>query len=365
MTLSNLTLLEATVLAMHVITATSYLALALNIRQMRGYLRWNKHIYPTMMWGSLVLSLALFRLLTTYYFFEINDIMSWTMIFIFLGMMAIGYAVSAEAKRLAHKFDKLEEQQKEIDHLNNIIKMIKKNKVILLLGALFLLLNCGGMKKELSRVTEESKTKTELAEKRISELTTKIAEVEKREAETKSELTQKVTEISHLKKEKSELQETIDKKDRTDFEVKNPTGPIKITDAKGNQYEFAGGQGTEIRNTSESTLNTTIKSLKETIQEKSDRVQFLAQSLFKKDNLIKEKESLLNDKNSEIKDYKNKTVTLAENLQKEKTRTGTPFYVWLFAGMGLMLVLQLGFKLLWKTYGGGIVERFRNGKIEL
>lgn len=364
MTLSDLTLLEAIVLALHVITATSYLALSINIRQMRGYLRWNKHIYPTMMWGSLILSLALFRLLTTYYFFEIDTVMSWIMVFIFLGMMAIGYAVSAEAKRLAHKFDKIESQEKEIIHLTGIIELMKKNKIILLLGALFLLLNCGGLKKELSRVTEESKTKTELAEKRISELTTKIAEVEKRETETKTELSQKTTEISELKKEKSELQETLDKKERTDFNVKNPTGPIKITDIKGNQYEFQGGQGTEISNASESTLNTTIKSLKETIQEKTDRVQFLAQSLFKKDNLIKEKESLINDKNSEIKDYKNKTIALYENLQQEKTRTETPIIYWIGAGMGLMLLLQLGIKALWKQYGGGIVDRFKNGKIK-
>ena len=107
MTLSDVTLLEGVVLALNVITATSYLALALNIRQMRHYLRWNKHIYPTMMWGSFILSLALFRLLTTYYYFEIDDVMSFTMIFIYLGMMAIGYAVAAEAKRLAHKYDRL------------------------------------------------------------------------------------------------------------------------------------------------------------------------------------------------------------------------------------------------------------------
>lgn len=364
MTLSDVTLLEGVVLGLNVITATSYLALAINIRQMRCYLRWNKHIYPTMMWGSLIVSLALFRLLTTYYFYSIDDIMSFTLIFIYLGMMAIGYAVSAEAKRLAHKYDKIEAQEKEIVHLTGIIELMKKNKITLMLCALFLLLNCGGLKKELSRVTEESKTKTELAEKRISELTAKITEVEKRETETKSELTQKITEISELKKEKSELQETLDKNEKNDFNVKNPTGPIKITDTKGNQYEFEGGQGTEISNTSESTLTRTIKSLKETVQEKTDRVQFLAQSLFKKDNIIKEKESLIADKNTEIKDYKNKTVTLYEDLQKEKTRTQTPIIYWLAAGMGLMLLLQLGWKILWKSYGGGIVERFKNGKIK-
>lgn len=363
MTLSDVTLLEGVVLALNVITATSYLALALNIRQMRHYLRWNKHIYPTMMWGSFILSLALFRLLTTYYYFEIDDVMSFTMIFIYLGMMAIGYAVAAEAKRLAHKYDRLKIQDEEISSLKKIIETMKKNKVILMLAALFLLVNCSGLKKELSRVTEESKTKTELAEKRISELTAKITEVEKRETETKSQLTQKITEISQLKKEKSELQETLDQNEKNDFNVKNPTGPIKITDKKGNQYEFEGGAGTEISNTSESTLSRTIKSLKETVQEKTDRVQFLAQSLFTKDNIIKEKESEIANKNTEIKDYKNKTVTLYEDLQLEKTRTQTPIIYWIGAGMGLMFLLQILFKSLWKTYGGGIVDRFRNGKI--
>ncbi|UJF29886.1 hypothetical protein L0B70_00390 [Kaistella sp. 97-N-M2] len=364
MTLYDLTLLEGTVLALNVITATSYLALAINIRQMRGYLRWNKHIYPTMMWGSLVLSLSLFRLLVTYYFFEVSDSTAWIMVFIFLGMMAIGYAVAAEAKRLAHKYDRLQAQDKEITHLKGIIELMKKNKIIIMLGALLFLVNCGGMKKEISRLTEENKTKTEQSEKRISELTAKISEVEKLETETKTELHQKTTEISELKKEKSELQESLEKKDRTDFSVKNPTGPIKITDTKGNQYEFEGGAGTEINNSSESTLSTTIKQLKETVQEKSQRVQFLVQSIFQKDNVIKQKNAEIKDKESENKNLKKTTVDLYENLQKEKTRTGTPIYYWIGAGMMLMILLQLAWKILWKNYGPGIIDRFKNGKIQ-
>ena len=346
---SDLTLLEGIVVCLHTITATGYMILSYNIWSMKKYLRWNKHIYPTMMWGALILSGSLYWLLSTYYFFNISSEVSIIMILIFLGMLAIGYAVAAEASRLAHKFDKIKELENENTNLKNAIEMLKKNKILICLVALLMLVNCGGLKKELHRVTEESKTKTENYEKQLSELNTKIKEVEKRETETKNELTKKETEISTLTKQRDELKETLDKTDKADFSVVNPVGKVKVTDAKGNQYEFEGGQGTEISNKTESYLKSTLQRVAESLSEQTEKVKNLTQSIFAKDKVIKEKEAEIRLIEEANKKMKQSVKTAAETVQKEKTKSGTHFGWWILLGMAIPILIQL----LWKAYAAG------------
>lgn len=343
---SDLTLLEGIVVFLHTITATGYMVLAYNIWKMKKYLRWNKHIYPTMMYGSIILSVSLFWLLSTYYFFTVKDLTATIMIFIFLGMIAIGYAVAAEASRLAHKFDRIQELEKENINLKTAIEMLKKNKVLISLVGLLFLVNCGGLKKELTRVTEESKAKTEMYEKEISKLNSKITETEKRETETKTELTKKETEISTLKKQRDELQETLDKSDKADFTVTNPVGKVKVTDAKGNQYEFEGGEGTEISNKTESYLKSTLQRVAESLSESTEKVKSLTQSIFIKDKAIKEKEAeiaLVEERNLKLQQ---KVKQSAELVQKEKSKTGLPFWAWMIFGALVPVFVYIG----WKAY---------------
>lgn len=346
---SDLTLIEGIVVSLHTITATGYMILAYNIWSMKKYLRWNKHIYPTMMWGALILSGSLYWLLSTYYFFNISKEVSVMMILIFLGMLAIGYAVAAEASRLAHKFDRIKELETENTNLKTAIEMLKKNKILICLVALLMLVNCGGLKKELHRVTEESKTKTEMYEKQLSELNTKIKEVEKRETETKNELTKKETEISTLTKQRDELKETLDKMDKSDFTVKNPVGTVKVTDTKGNQYEFEGGAGTEISNKTESYLKSTLQRVAESLSEKTEQVKNLTQSIFTKDKVIKEKETEIKRIEEQNKKMEETVKKSAETLQKEKTKSGTHFGWWILLGMGIPIIAQLA----WKAYAAG------------
>lgn len=345
MTLHDLTLLEFVVVALHTITATSYLLLSINIWFMKRYLKWNKHIYPTMMWGSLLLSASLFYQLNTEYFLDITTENAWIVIVRYLSMMAMGYAVASEAKRLAHKYDRIRESEKEVIHLKGVIENMKKNKVVILLLCLFLFVNCGGLKKEITRLTDENKSKTELYEKRISELNTKISETESRETKTKTDLEIKNTEISNLKKERSQLQEQLDKKERTDFSVKNPNGAIKITDTKGNSYEFEGGQGTEINNTSESELSSKLNSITESYSQQTQTVKNLNKTISSQDNTIKKKDTEINAKKEQITKLSESVKILKENLSKQITKTGIPFYIWIVSGMFLMVLIQLVIKI--------------------
>lgn len=344
MTLNDLTLLEFIVVGIHTVTAGSFLALAINIRQMRKYLRWNSHIYPVMMYGALLTSLSLIWLLTSNYFYDISVQISLMMISTFLGMMCMGYAVSAEAKRLAHKYDKLESKDKEIHHLEGIIDQLKKKKFLISLIVLFILLNCGGLKKEINRLTEESKVKTEQYEKRISELDSKISETENREATTKTQLQEKTQELSSLKKERDELKQTLDKIEKTDFSVKNPVGPVKVTDTKGNQYEFQGGAGTEINNTSESKLSTTLQTVKESLLQTQERLVELLKTVDIKESTIRAKNAEITKRDESITKFEASIKKLKENLEKKETITSTPVWVWVLAGMFLMIALQLAWK---------------------
>lgn len=227
---------------------------------------------------------------------------------------------------------------------------MKKLLTVLIFSFMLLLLTgCGGLKKEINRLTEESKTKTENYEKQLSELNTKIKEVEKRETETKNELTKKETEISTLTKQRDELKETLDKMDKSDFSVVNPVGKVKVTDAKGNQYEFEGGQGTEISNKTESYLKSTLQRVAESLSEQTEKVKKLTQSIFAKDKVIKEKEAEIRLIEEANKKMKQSVKTAAETVQKEKTKSGTHFGWWILLGMAIPVLIQL----LWKAYAAG------------
>lgn len=222
-----------------------------------------------------------------------------------------------------------------------------KNLQILLCSLfLFLLLGCGGLKKEITRLTDESKSKTELYEKKISELNTKISETESRETNTKTDLEIKKSEISTLKRERSVLQEQLDKKERSNFSVENPNGPIKITDSKGNSYEFEGGAGTKISNTTESTLSTKLEKVTESLSKELEKSENLTKTVVQKNSVIKKKDMELNQKSEENTKLLAKVKTLNESLAKSILKKGIPAYVWVIAGMFLLALIQL----LWKIY---------------
>lgn len=211
---------------------------------------------------------------------------------------------------------------------------------------LLLLAGCGGLKKEINRLTEESKTKTEFYEKKISELNVKISETESRETKTKTDLEIKTSEITELKKERSKLQEQLEKKERSDFSVENPRGPVKVTDAKGNSYEFEGGDGTKISNSSESELRTSLNKTTETLSKQTARAEQLSKTVASQENSIKQKNIEINESKTEIKELSEKVKVLNEQLAKAVLKTGIPWYVWMLAGVFLLGAGQL----VWKIY---------------
>lgn len=211
---------------------------------------------------------------------------------------------------------------------------------------LFFLLGCGGLKKEVTRLTEESKSKTEMYERRISELNTKISETESRETNTKTELERKTSEIATLKKERTELQEQLEKKERSDFSVDNPKGPVQVTDSKGNTYKFEGGEGTRITNSSESSLSTKLQATTESLSQEVQRTESLSQTVQEQDVLIKKKDTEIKEKTEETSKLKEKITVLNEALAKAVLKKGIPWYVWMLAGVFLLAAVQL----LWKIY---------------
>jgi len=320
--------------------------LAHKIFMMKRYLKWNKHIYPTIMYGSTGLGAGLFWLLSTSYFLGISATLAAQMILIFIGMLAICYAVAAEAVRLAHKYDKIQQLEKEVRHKEGIIESIKKQRGIILLALVFILLGCGGLKKEIERLETENKEKTEQYEKTLSELNEKIKEVEQRETTTQSELLQKVIEVENLKREKEEVQTKLDELQEEDIVIENADGTVKITDHKGNTYEVPSSQGTTISKSSITKLSQQLNSVKESLSKATERAQILTQNIFERDNTIKQKESEIKAKNERVSELEKKVSERTEELSKEVTKKGTPFYVWIIVGMFLMVALQI----LWKAY---------------
>ncbi len=223
-----------------------------------------------------------------------------------------------------------------------------KKTILLILVPIFLisLLGCGGLKKEVTRLTEESKSKTEMYERRISELNTKISETESRETNTKTELERKTSEIATLKKERTELQEQLDKKERSDFTVDNPKGPVEVTDSKGNTYKFEGGEGTRISNSNESTLSTKLESVTESLEQETRKSESLSQKVTEQESIITQKDSEISEKKEEITKLLEKVKTLNESLAKSILKKGIPWYVWMLAGVFLLAAVQL----LWKIY---------------
>ncbi|WP_234110111.1 hypothetical protein [Chryseobacterium sp. R2A-55] len=224
--------------------------------------------------------------------------------------------------------------------------MKKLLTVLIFSFTLLLLTGCGGLKKEINRLTEESKTKTEAYEKEIAELNVKISETESRETKTKTDLEIKTSEISALKRERTQLQEELEKKERSDFSVENPNGPVKITDAKGNSYEFEGGSGTRISNSSESVLTSKLQTITELFSKESARSENLSKTVASQETSIKQKNTQITEQKEYIARISAQVKTLNEQLAKSILKTGLPPYVWVVAGMFLLALLQL----LWKIY---------------
>lgn len=227
---------------------------------------------------------------------------------------------------------------------------------LLMFSLLLLLVSCG-LRKEITRLTEESKSKTQLHEKRIAELTAKITETETRETKTRTELEIKTSEIAALKRERSELQQQLDKKERADFSVENPKGPVKVTDAKGNSYEFEGGDGTRISNTNESTLSTKLQHVTESLSQQTQRAENLAKTVTEQDNTIKQKDSEINEKSEENTRLLATVRNLNESLAKAILKKGIPAYVWIIAGMFLLATVQVILKIYNVKIGSGFLER--------
>lgn len=222
-----------------------------------------------------------------------------------------------------------------------------KNLLTLLIFSLLILTGCGGLKKEINRLTEESKTKTESYEKKISELNTKISETETRETKTKTELEQKISEIATLKKERKELQEQIDKSERSNFDVLNPKGPVKVTDTKsGMSYEFEAGDGTRITNATESILSTKLNSVTESLSKSTSRNSQLTKTIASQENSIKQKNTQITEQKNELTKLSAKVKTLNEQLAKSVLKKDIKWYIWTLLGMFLLA----GGQLLWKIY---------------
>lgn len=222
-----------------------------------------------------------------------------------------------------------------------------KNLLTLLIFSLLILTGCGGLKKEINRLTEESKTKTESYEKKISELNTKISETETRETKTKTELEQKISEIATLKKERKELQEQLDKSERSNFDVLNPKGPVKVTDNKsGMSYEFEAGDGTRITNATESVLSTKLNSVTESLSKSTSRNSQLTKTIASQENSIKQKNTQITEQKEYIARISAKVKTLNEQLAKSVLKKDIKWYIWTLLGMFLLG----GGQLLWKIY---------------
>lgn len=222
-----------------------------------------------------------------------------------------------------------------------------KNLLTLLIFSLLILTGCGGLKKEINRLTEESKTKTESYEKKISELNTKISETETSETKTKTELDQKISEIATLKKERKELQEQLDKSERSNFDVLNPKGPVKVTDTKsGMSYEFEAGDGTRITNATESVLSTKLNSVTESLSKSTSRNSQLTKTIASQENSIKQKNTQITEQKNELTKLSAKVKTLNEQLAKSVLKKDIKWYIWTLLGMFLLA----GGQLLWKIY---------------
>lgn len=222
-----------------------------------------------------------------------------------------------------------------------------KTQLTLLIFSLLFLTGCGGLKKEINRLTEESKTKTESYEKKISELNTKISETETRETKTKTELDQKISEIATLKKERKEIQEQLDKSERSNFDVLNPKGAVKVTDTKsGMSYEFAAGDGTRITNATESVLSTKLNSVTESLSKSKSRNSQLTKTIASQENSIKQKNTQITEQKNELTKLSSKVKTLNEQLAKSVLKKDIKWYIWTLLGMFLLA----GGQLLWKIY---------------
>ena len=222
-----------------------------------------------------------------------------------------------------------------------------KKLLTVLIFSLLLLTGCGGLKKEINRLTEESKTKTESYEKKIAELQIRISETENRETKTNTELSIKNSELSSLKKELTQVKQELEKKESSNFDVLNPKGPVKVTDTKsGMSYEFEAGDGTRITNATESILSTKLNSVTESLSKSTSRNSQLTKTIASQENSIKQKNTQITEQKEYIARISAKVKTLNEQLAKSVLKKDIKWYIWTLLGMFLLG----GGQLLWKIY---------------
>lgn len=175
-------------------------------------------------------------------------------------------------------------------------------KKILQILVILLLINCGTRKKDL--------------------------EIRKETTELKSENSGTQTEISETKSETSidyakYLQEI-------GFNIKSNGTDYRL---EFGDFKFYGNADVNLSNKKEETKTKVIQKVKITYK------------------------SVITYKTETV--YKSKTTD--KNLQVESKRSEFAWYILsAFLGMAFIIAIQV----LWKSYGGGIVERFKNGKIK-
>ena len=225
---------------------------------------------------------------------------------------------------------------------------MKKLLTVLIFSFMLLLLTgCGGLKKEINRLTEESKTKTESYEKKIAELEVKISETENRDTKTQTELSIKNSELSSLKKELTQVKQELEKKESSNFDVLNPKGPVKVTDTKsGMSYEFEAGDGTRITNSTESVLSAKLQTITELFSKESARSENLSKTVASQETSIKQKNTQITEQKEYIARISAKVKTLNEQLAKSVLKKDIKWYIWTLLGMFLLG----GGQLLWKIY---------------
>ena len=136
-----------------------------------------------------------------------------------------------------------------------------------------------------------------------------------------------------------------------DILIENANGTVKITDHNGNTYEVPSTSGTTIAKSSLTKLSQQLNSVKESLSQATQRAQILTQNIFERDKTIKEKELELSAKDELIHEQNQNILKKDEQLSKQITKKGTPFYIWIGAGMFLMLALQLAWKYRHLIYG--------------
>lgn len=138
----DFTPMEFILLIMQGFSAIIYVYLGFKIIQSKKYLKWNRHIYPRMMFAAFGISMIFIYEITVKEYHNI-------LFHLFMWLFAINQF--AELFRLAEKFDKIEELENKL-HVKNIA-------MILIVS--FLMLSCGARTSSVQKQSEKLETSAE------------------------------------------------------------------------------------------------------------------------------------------------------------------------------------------------------------